>query len=292
MVSIIIVNYNTTQLTNDCIESVFLHSKGVDFEVIIVDNSDRDDFKLFNPRSQIKIIRSTENIGFGRANNLGLNLATGEYILLLNSDTIVLNNILRYFLNEILETSENVFGLSTFLVNENNEIIHSIAKFPTVLSDLFERVKSKIGLIKFSKNLNYTNIYLNCYATGAVLFLKKEVISQVGFFDPKFFLYYEETDLQKRFQNAGYKLKLVPGPKIIHKGSVSSNKLGLNRLSLIRYESKLIYFQKWESKLILVLYRVTSSLLFKILEYSCPKKRKYYIDKRNILKKHFGKSII
>ena len=292
MISIIIVNYNTTQLTNDCIESIFLHSTDVDFEIIVVDNSDSDDFKLYNSRSQVKVIRSTENIGFGRANNLGLSFAIGEYILLLNSDTIVLNNILRLFLDEILMTSDDIFGLSTFLVNEKYEPIHSLEKFPTVLGDISKRIESRIRIKKHIININQNNKILGYYATGAVLFLRKKVISKEGFFDPNFFLYYEETDLQKRFQNAGYKLKVVSGPQIVHMESVSSKTLGVNRLSLIRYESKLIYFQKWERKWILMLYKITSSLLFLVLEYCYPKRRNYFIDKRTILEKHFGKSII
>ena len=292
MISIIIVNYNTTQLTNDCIESIFLHSTDVDFEIIVVDNSDSDDFKLYNSRSQVKVIRSTENIGFGRANNLGLSFAIGEYILLLNSDTIVLNNILRLFLDEILMTSDDIFGLSTFLVNEKYEPIHSLEKFPTVLGDISKRIESRIRIKKHIINIHQNNKILGYYATGAVLFLRKKVISKEGFFDPNFFLYYEETDLQKRFQNAGYKLKVVSGPQIVHMESVSSKTLGVNRLSLIRYESKLIYFQKWERKWILMLYKITSSLLFLVLEYCYPKRRNYFIDKRTILEKHFGKSII
>lgn len=97
-VSIIIVNYNTREITQNCIESIFQHTKGIDFEVILVDNASTDgSIELFEKDTRLKFIESGKNIGFGKANNLGYTYSKGKYIFLLNSDTILLNNAVKEF---------------------------------------------------------------------------------------------------------------------------------------------------------------------------------------------------
>ena len=92
-VSIIIVNYNTLKVTAQCLDSIFRLTYGLSFEVILVDNASTDGSKeIFSQDKRIKYIYSDRNLGFGRANNLGFQTAAGEYIFLLNSDTILLNN--------------------------------------------------------------------------------------------------------------------------------------------------------------------------------------------------------
>ena len=102
-VSIIIVNYNTRQLTSNCIESIFKYTNGVSFEVILVDNASTDgSIDFFTNDERIIFISSKENLGFGRANNLGYKVAKGRYIFLLNSDTLLLNNAIKIFCDTML----------------------------------------------------------------------------------------------------------------------------------------------------------------------------------------------
>ena len=97
-VSVIIVNYNTKKLTKNCIDSIFQNTKDVKFEVILVDNASTDGSKeFFEQDNRIKYIYSTTNLGFGKANNLGYKEASGKYLFLLNSDTLLLNNAIDLF---------------------------------------------------------------------------------------------------------------------------------------------------------------------------------------------------
>lgn len=97
-VSVIIVNYNTLGLTSDCIESIIAQTSTVEYEIILVDNASTDGSKeVFAQDKRIKYIYSDQNLGFGRANNLGIREAKGRYLFFLNSDTILLNNAVKLF---------------------------------------------------------------------------------------------------------------------------------------------------------------------------------------------------
>src|SRR3712207_2177399 len=97
-VSIIIVNYNTCQLISNCIDTIFQNTDGISFEIIVIDNASCDASKSkFENDARINYVYSYENMGFGRANNVGMMLAKGEYIFLLNSDTLLINNAIKFF---------------------------------------------------------------------------------------------------------------------------------------------------------------------------------------------------
>lgn len=97
-ISIIIVNYNTKELTKNCIDSIYEKTKDIEFEVILVDNDSNDGSKeLFERDKKIEFVEAGKNLGFGKANNLGLTRATGKYIFFLNSDTILVNNAVKIF---------------------------------------------------------------------------------------------------------------------------------------------------------------------------------------------------
>lgn len=115
-VSIIIVNYNTRQLTSNCIESIFKYTNGVSFEVILVDNASTDgSIDFFTNDERIIFISSKENLGFGRANNLGYKVAKGRYIFLLNSDTLLLNNAIKIFCDTMSNVDGNIACIGTLL---------------------------------------------------------------------------------------------------------------------------------------------------------------------------------
>ena len=97
-VSIIIVNYNTKKLTSDCINSIYEKTTGIRFEVIVVDNNSSDGSQdLFFFDFRIKFVEAGENLGFGKANNKGVEIASGKYVFFLNSDTILVNNAVKLF---------------------------------------------------------------------------------------------------------------------------------------------------------------------------------------------------
>ena len=108
-VSVIIVNYNTVELTKQCILSIYNQTKDVNFEIIVVDNNSEDNsVKIIeNNFPQVILINNSDNIGFGRANNLGVEIAKGKYIFFLNSDTILLNNAIKIFVDYMRKNNIN-----------------------------------------------------------------------------------------------------------------------------------------------------------------------------------------
>lgn len=287
-VSIIIVNYNTKEMTHDCIESIFMHTHGISFEVILVDNKSTDgSVEVFSKDSRLVFIQSPANLGFGKANNLGYKRASGKYIFLLNSDTILLNNAIKLLWDAAEESPRHIACWGTLLKSRNGELIHSFNRFPSMLNDLYcECIKvplhklTGVKLINNSENKRIKVATEVDYLTGADLFIRNDVIVKYGLFDPYFFMYYEETDLQRRYKKEGYKSQVILGPEIIHLegGSLPMKNKTLRR-SLLILHSKLYYLKKWNSPFSYFFYRVIlliiriPFLLFST--YSTDEKKKY-----------------
>lgn len=230
-VSIIIVNYNTKDLIKDCLDSVFQYTKDLDFEVIISDNGSTDGSVelIKNLFPKVHLIENKENLGFGGANNKGLKFATGKYILYLNSDTVLLNNAVKFFFDFFENHNQDgkLGAIGGYLLNQNGEEIHSGGQFPTYKNQekyLFRRFLDSIGirelLIKlkiFTPRSELQNLNIE-YITGADLFLKND---ENASFDENFFMYYEESDLQVKLKRKGLERKLIKGPKIIHLSGMS-----------------------------------------------------------------------
>lgn len=216
-VSIIIVNYNSRDITEDCINSIFDKTSGVSFEVIVVDNASTDgSIDLLSKDKRIKFIANKDNSGFGKANNIALQYAKGDYIFLLNPDTILLNNAVYYFYEEMKRQDEDVACIGSVLkAHDGLSDTHSYGKFPTNykllqnLFNLYTRRKVK------HENPGYFPLEVD-YITGADLFIRRKVIDKLGFFDEDFFMYFEETDLQYRYKKVGYRFLIINKPKIVH----------------------------------------------------------------------------
>jgi GT2 family glycosyltransferase len=223
-ISVIIVSFNTKEFTTNCIESIFCQTRDISFEVILVDNASTDgtaDF--FRNDDRITLICSDQNLGFGRGNNLGLEKATGDYIFFLNSDTILLNNALK-LLFDFMQSDNRARQLGVLgclLQNGDGQPSLSYNDFPSPASE-YAYLVGKLKKTLFDKNIrchpedsNIDFFHVN-FVTGAAMFIPAKMLRKVGAFDPQFFLYYEETDLQKRIADAGYKRAVIRGPRIIH----------------------------------------------------------------------------
>lgn len=268
-VSIIIVNYNTKLLLKNCIESILFHTKNICYQIIVSDNGSTDGSIEMLKREfpNVVLIENKENIGFGAANNRALSRALGKYVLYLNSDTVLLNNAVKYFFDywEKSNDKEKIGALGSNLLNENNEIIHSFGSFPRYRNEI---VKLFINNIKIfvSEILEGFHIHIPHrrknvlrsfyagevdYITGADLFLLND---ENAYFDEKFLLYFEETDLQYSLKKQGMKRIIIEGPRIMHlEGSSNkSDKNSLNRyLSFSAIQillSRIIYFKKNNKK--------------------------------------------
>lgn len=248
-VSIIIVNYNTCILTRNCLKSVFEQTKDIDFEVIVSDNGSKDGSveMVKTEFPQVILIENDANLGFGAANNRGLKIANGKYIFYLNSDTILLNNAVKIFFDywENSTEKDKIGALGGNLLNEKGNIIHSYGRFPRAWKEIvmFLR-KYSITRIKFLLNILNINYKKNIkkdevafkkskyigdveYITGADLFLENK---ESSFFDERYFLYYEETNLEWYLKERGLRRIIIDGPRIIHLAGKSDSTASDGRL--------------------------------------------------------------
>ncbi|MBR4677204.1 MAG: glycosyltransferase family 2 protein [Bacteroidales bacterium] len=225
-VSIILVNYNTCDLTRDCLKSVFAQTKDIDFEVIVSDNGSKDGSveMITTEFPQVILIENNANLGFGAANNRGLKIAKGKYIFYLNSDTILLNNAVKLFFDywEKSPEKDKIGALGGNLLNEKGEVIHSGGNLPIAKAELisfFTCILSSIGLkklfFKFGGKAKIHSLYEGeiGYVIGADLFMLNDDNAK---FDANYFMYYEESDLQFHLQQKGKKSFLISEPQIIH----------------------------------------------------------------------------
>lgn len=233
-VSIVIVNYNTKVLLCDCLDSIFSLTKRIDFEVIVVDNASSDGSETYVRERfpSILWVNSGSNLGFGRANNLGVERAMGKYIFFLNSDTILLNDAVSLFFDymESNREKESLGVLGAYLLDKNGNVNISCGYFPTPISEFVYLWRK---LCRKSIEVSNTDKYVDCIS-GADIFIPRELFLKIGGFDPRIFMYYEETDLQYRLSKIGINRKVITGPRIIHLegGSFKSKGLSLNRFRM------------------------------------------------------------
>ncbi len=271
-VSIIIVNYNTKDLTSQTIDSVFKMTTGISFEVILVDNASIDGSKdYFQTDSRIIYIYSEQNLGFGRANNLGLSVAKGRNILFLNPDTVLINNAVK-ILSDYIDQYNNVGACGGNLYNEDMKPTISYRRiFPGILEELsylFFHIPEKLFYHKTrlhngsNKPLNVANI------SGADLMIRKSVLDKVGSFSPVYFMYYEETDLCFRIHKAGYKIMSVPDAQIQHlEGKSFKSACDPRRIQVSEKGRDNFYRQNYSPlyhKIANVIYRLTLNLHYMV----------------------------
>ncbi|MEY3501352.1 MAG: hypothetical protein RL308_3025, partial [Bacteroidota bacterium] len=206
-VSIIIVNYNTCKMTSACIDSVYKYTKHLNFEVILVDNASHDDSKMvFENYNNITYIYNKKNIGFGCANNIGVLKALGNYVLFLNSDTLLYRNIIKEMF-DFANTNQhlNIGAIGSVLEDENGNYSQSFDQFlsiKSVLNNFLKRiVPGKSYLSKKNNQLTQNSYSFVDYIIGADLFVPISLFNELQGFDSKFFMFYEEEDLQKRMEH-------------------------------------------------------------------------------------------
>lgn len=247
-VSIIIVNYNTKDLLENCIKSINERTYNLDFEIIIVDNASIDGSQDYVKQNYPKVvlIESDENLGFGKANNLGAKYAKGEFLFLLNSDTILLNNAVKILYDYMVDNPKvGISGGNLYDANERPTISFS-QLMPNVCNDIDSFFGGIYSKIIYNENLffNHTNKAMNIdgYISGADMMIKNSVLDKAGLFDCDFFMYYEETELTWRIKKLGYKIVSVPDARIIHLegGSEIIKENTMRRM----IKSKFLYFEK------------------------------------------------
>jgi GT2 family glycosyltransferase len=219
-VSIIIVNYNTTDLLLQCVDSIVTHTQGVSYEIIVVDNGSREEsLTPLRHDQRIRLVESNENLGFGRANNLGAASAYGECLFLLNPDTLLVNDAVTILYQHLLSTSStglcggNIYDKDMLPIHAHDQI------FPSILSELDIVFGHLYYKLRYGRNswFNHTKTPMKvAMITGADMMIRREVWDKVSGLDPSFFMYFEDSDLCFRIKEQGYDIVNVPEAKIIH----------------------------------------------------------------------------
>lgn len=262
-VSVIIVTYNSEATINDCLGSVI--SSSLESEVVVVDNNSTENtIEVINKFPSVKLIQNKENLGFGSGNNLGVKNTDSEYIFFLNPDTKVETGAVEK-LGEYLDNNADVAAVGPKLLNSDGSIQKELANFPTLLSQLL--ILLRLHRFPLISNLAYPNFNYDKtqeaeHLMGAALMVRRSVFEEIGGFDEKFFLWFEETDLLKRIKEAGYKIVYYPEAVVTHLVGQSTKQLNFLKRQTIWNKSLLYYFSKHKTWLhILVL------LPFIILSY-------------------------
>ena len=247
--SIVILNYQTFELTKNTINSIFEYEYPFSYEVLLVDNASGDD-SLSRLKDYFKdnviFIESRENNGFAAGNNQALKIAKGKYQLLLNSDTIVWENTLEsiYY---YMEKHTDVGATGCRVLLENGDLDKACKRsFPNVKNSFFRLLHIQTK----SKDDNYNldslpddGVYEIDCLTGAFMFIRKEALDEVGFLDETFFMYGEDIDLCFRIKQAGWKIVYYGKSKITHFKGASSKKQK-SKLIYEFYRAMYVYYKK------------------------------------------------
>ncbi len=247
--SIIIVNWNTKDLVRRCIQSIIHHAKSLAYEIIVVDNhSDDGSVPLIQGAfPSVIIIQNKDNLGFARANNRGIKESRGKYLLLLNSDTYidqdVFSELIRY-----MEVQPNVGIVSPKIVSPE------LTPYPMRLFRL-------TPLLSFLKIVNLYALYREYLPDtssqpievqvvgGSCMLIRKEVFDSVGYLEEGFFLYNEEDDFCRRALGKEWKIIFNPQNYIIHLHGMSTRKKEIyERVQMEGYKSDLTFFNKHYSR--------------------------------------------
>ncbi len=267
-VSIIIVSYNTKDITDRCLASI-----KEDAEIIVVDNASTDSSAemITQKYPKAKLIVCKTNLGFTGGNNLGMAKANGDYFLLLNSDAFLEKDTLGKCLEHIAKF--DVIGCK--LTYDDGKLQPSAGYLPNPINtflwvfgiDTLPIVKKLIPSVHpkypefFSKNRQVG------WVTGAFMFLRREVYTKTGGFDEKYFMYTEEVDWCKRIINHGFKVWYVSDFSVVHLQGASQQ--NMNKALVREMQGMVYYFEKyypqWPMRMIIKLGNFARVLAFKIM---------------------------
>jgi len=253
-ISVILVSYNTIEMTKKALNDLFASVGNLKIEVFMIDNASRDNSAevLRREYPNITLIENTQNVGFGRANNQALPHISGKYVLLLNTDAFVQPDTL---LKTMLFMDEHPkYGmLGVKLLGRDGTLQPSCRYFPTSWNIFLERTNLK----KFFKNTKLIddlawdhNSVKDCdWVPGCYALIRKTVIDQVGLFDPRYFLYYEEVDHCLAAKRAGWEVVYYPDTTVVHIGGESAKQEAAissksRQIEALQIESELLYFRK------------------------------------------------
>lgn len=213
--SVIIVNYNGLTFLEECFNSLEDNLIGIAYEIIVVDNDSQDESCNFikNHFPKVKLIESNQNLGFGKANNLGVKNAIGETILLLNNDTIVLNNLTPAI--ETLYSKTEIGIVAINMLDANKKFLSAVGRFPKPFRLI------KISFLNDQREVFKTGnfnevLYQVDWVSGSFMLMRKSDFETISGFDIDYFMYVEDVDLCKRLKSIGKKCVFQSNLNYVH----------------------------------------------------------------------------
>ncbi len=261
--SIAIPSWNTKNLLGQCLESIKRSSAGLDLETIVVDNASDDGSAdmVAEKHPEAKLIRNRTNLGFAGACNLAFKHSVGRYSLLLNTDTIILDDGLKSLV-QFLDSHPDAGAAGCKLLNRDGTLQRSCSCFPSLLTELFDAVylsklfpKSRFFARYSMSYWDFDGVREVDFAGGSCLMVRREAIEEVGLLDESFFMYTEEADLCYRLWQRGWKVYYFPGARAIHLGGESARRYGGDVL-LHLYYSRNRFIRKHHGKAAAVAHRI------------------------------------
>lgn len=228
--SIIIVNWNSARFSLECIASIRESVRELEYEIIVVDNgSTEDTTAILESVPAIRLIRSSTNLGFARANNFGFQFSTGKAVLFLNPDTKVLGGAIERTLRALLDTPSAAIAGCRLLNSDRTVQTSCIQKFPTVLNQFtdFEHVRlwfPRIPMFGVAPlfDTNPDRVTTVDAVSGAYLLIRRHIFEEVGMFSTDYFMYAEDLDLCHKVARLGWQVCFVGEARVIHYGGQSS----------------------------------------------------------------------
>lgn len=264
-ISVIIVSFNTRDLLRDCLRALFQQRGGLRLQTIVVDNASADDSADMVAREfpEVTLIRAEVNLGFGAANNRGIALATGRYIVLLNSDAFLGERALERSVAR-MDAEPDVGLAGGRLVGRDGEWQPSARMFPSPLNELLtiSGLSARWPRSRWFGRVDRTWADPMApadvdWVPGAYSIIRKAVLDRIGLFDERFFLYFEEVDLCRRIKAAGQRVCYWPEIEVVHIGGESSRTItrlsfsGVgSQLTLWRMRSQALYYRKHQGLVI------------------------------------------
>ena len=222
-ISIIIVSYNTCALLRDCLLSVLEKTRGVAYEILVVDNASHDESCAMVEKEfpEARLIRNRENLGFSKANNLAIKESRGNYVLLLNSDTVLENNAVE-ILFEFMQAHPRAGACGPLLLNADKTVQRSIDTNPTVISMMLRLNRNRAW--RFFSDKYHPHVFgysKRCqipdgWLTGAVLMIRKAVFPEVGLLDEAYFFMMEDCDWGLAVSRSSWETWFVPEAVVTH----------------------------------------------------------------------------
>lgn len=252
-ISVVILNWNNKDVIRECLSSLFNELKGINSEVIVVDNGSTDgSLEIIKQKfPTVKLVENKTNLGFAKGVNQGISDASGEYILLLGSDTELKKDSVKILMRRLQDLGNEYAAVAPQLLNRDETIQSSCREFPTPVKFIADAT-FLWGVFPNSKFFGgYRMTYWHhdderdvVQPQMTALLVRKKIFNEVGLLDENFPVWFNDVDWSYRVYKSGYKVRFIPESKVVHLYGVSGKKFGRAKRKIWR-DGLLKYYEKW-----------------------------------------------